>query len=144
MAVIDNDTLLQWLQEDLRGEQQAAHQYLMAHWLCQGLLRPVYRELFRKWAIEEMKHLDELGEWIVRFGGVPDLLHPLAVENTMTPQQAVSRSLELEQMTVDRYTQRVHDLCDTEYEDLAQLYQTMLLEEAEHRNELLQMNGGEE
>jgi hypothetical protein len=52
--------------------------------------------------------------------------------------------LELEQMTVDRYTQRVHDLCDTEYEDLAQLYQTMLLEEAEHRNELLQMNGGEE
>ena len=144
MAVLDRETILQWLLEDFRGEQQAAHQYLMSHWLCQGLLRPMYRKLFRKWAVEEMKHLDMLGEWIVRFGGEPDLVHPLSLESTYTPQQAVSRSLELEQATVERYTQRVQALCDTEYEDLAQLYQQMLLEESEHRNELLQMNGGEE
>lgn len=143
MAVLTDELILQWLDEDFRGEQQAAFQYLQAHWLLQGLLRPVYRELFRKWAIEEMRHLDELGEWIVRFGGTPNLLDPLTVENVRTPQQAVTRSLELEQMTVDRYSQRVQALSGTEYEDLAQLYQNMLLDETEHRNELLQMNGGE-
>lgn len=143
MAVLTDELILKWLDEDFRGEQQAAFQYLQAHWLLQGLLRPMYRELFRKWAVEEMRHLDELGEWIVRFGGTPNLLDPLAVENVRTPQQAVTRSLELEQMTVDRYSQRVQALSGTEYEDLAQLYQNMLLDEAEHRNELLQMNGGE-
>lgn len=143
MAVLSDDIILEWLQEDFRGEQQAAHQYLQAHWLMQGLLRPMYRKLFRKWAIEEMGHLDELGEWIVKFGGTPDLTSPLAVEDTRTPQNAIRRSLELEQATVERYTQRVQALCDTEYEDLAQLYQRLLDDEARHRNELLQMNGGE-
>lgn len=143
MAVLNDEVILQWLDEDFRGEQQAAFQYLQIHWMLQGLLRPMYRKLFRKWAIDEMRHMDELGEWIVRFGGVPNLLEPLAVENIRNPQRAVTRSLELEQMTVERYTQRVQALCDTEYEDLAQLYQTLLLDESEHRNELLQMNGGE-
>lgn len=143
MAVLSDELILQWLDEDFRGEQQAAHQYLQSHWLLQGLLRPVYRDLFRKWAIEEMGHLDELGEWIVKFGGTPNLTSPLSVESLRTPQQAVSRALQLETATVERYTQRVQALCDTEYEDLAQLYQQMLLDEAEHRNELLQMNGGE-
>ncbi|GIV21989.1 MAG: hypothetical protein KatS3mg023_3740 [Armatimonadota bacterium] len=143
MAVIDDEIVLQWLQEDLRGEQQAAHQYLIAHWLLQGALRPMYRDLFRKWAVEEMKHLDELGEWVVKFGGVPDLLHPLALEEVRTPTQAISRSLQLEQETVQRYMGRVQALSGTEYEDLSQLYQQLLLDESEHRNELLQMNGGE-
>lgn len=140
---MDEEQILGWLQEDFRGEQQAAHQYLQAHWSMQGVMRPLYRDLFRRWAVEEMKHLDALGEWIVRFGGEPDLTHPLAVENTRTPMQAITRSLQLEEETVQRYIQRVQALCDTEYEDLAQLYQQMLLDETEHRNELLQMNGGE-
>jgi len=140
---MEEEKILQWLQEDFRGEQQAAHQYLQAHWLLQGLLRPMYRALFREWAVEEMKHLDVLGEWIVRFGGTPILTQPLSVEDTRTPQQAVSRSLALENETIARYTQRVQALSGTEYEDLAQLYQQLLLEETEHRNELLQMSGGE-
>lgn len=141
---LTEELLLEWLQEDFRGEQQAAFQYLQARWLLKGLLRPAYRDLLLKWAVEEMEHLDDLAQWIVRFGGIPDLVHPLAVENTETPVAAVSRCLQLEQMTVERYTQRVQALAGTEYEDLAQLYQQLLLEETEHRNELLQMNGGED
>lgn len=141
---LTEELLLEWLQEDFRGEQQAAFQYLQARWLLKGLLRSAYHDLLLKWAVEEMEHLDDLAHWIVRFGGIPDLVHPLAVENTETPAAAVSRCLQLEQMTVERYTQRVQALAGTEYEDLAQLYQQMLLEEAEHRNELLQMNGGED
>lgn len=137
MASVED--VVRWLQEDFRGEQQAAHQYLLGHWRVRGLLRPVYRELFRKFAIEEMRHLDELGEWLVRFGEVPDLMHPLAVEDSEQAHAFVDRSLELEEQTVTRYIQRVQALSGTEFEDLSQLYQRLLDDEAEHRNELLQM-----
>ncbi|MBI4332239.1 MAG: ferritin [Chloroflexi bacterium] len=63
--------LIDALNKDLADELGATIQYLWHHFMCEGLESPAISDLFSKTAMDEMKHIEKLGERIVYLGGQP-------------------------------------------------------------------------
>lgn len=63
--------IIEHLQVDLADELAAITQYMYHHVMVTGIEAPAITGLFKKIAIDEMKHAERLAERICELGGVP-------------------------------------------------------------------------
>lgn len=68
---MSREKLIKALNDDLALELAAITQYMWHHVMAEGLESPEISEMFRKIAIDEMKHAEKLAERINYLGGTP-------------------------------------------------------------------------
>ncbi|MBI4302617.1 MAG: ferritin [Chloroflexi bacterium] len=68
---MSNDKTIQALNEDRARELAAIMQYMGHHYEAEGMESPAIIDMFKKTAIDEMRHAESLAERIVYLGGEP-------------------------------------------------------------------------
>lgn len=83
------------LNEGVTNELGAIIQYLWHHYLAKGMLSPKITDIFEKFSLEEMRHLEKFSERIVALGGEPTTKLP-TIKKGGDLKQMVQDDLELE------------------------------------------------
>ena len=68
---MDKEKIIEALNADRADELAAIIQYMLHHYMAEGLESPAVIEIFKKTAVDEMKHAEALGERINYLGGIP-------------------------------------------------------------------------
>jgi bacterioferritin len=98
------------LNEARAAELTAIMQYMGHHYEGEGMESPPILELFKKTAVDEMKHAESLAERIVYLGGVP-IYKQGTVSRGGALRDMISQDLGLENGAIERYTKYIK-LCD--------------------------------
>ena len=76
--------LMEMLNQAIAREMQVSVQYIWQHVQCTGVKGFAVRDAFKKFAIAEMKHAEEIAERLVYLGGIPTTKpEPIRVGNTL-------------------------------------------------------------
>lgn len=95
---------------DRSYELAAILQYMGHHYEGEGIESPAIIEIFKKTAVDEMKHAELLAERIVYLGGVP-VQKPAAVKRGGEIKAMVNDDLAAENEAIERYKSHIK-LCD--------------------------------
>ena len=130
--------LIDGLNEDLRGEFQAAIMYRLYASLVQGPYRPELRNLFAAEIPEELAHAQLLADKISALGGTPAAA-PAPVTVVTEARAMLETALAAEVETIDRYVQRREQADAAREYGLAAELDTIIADETKHREEVRQM-----
>lgn len=102
--------IVEALNIDRTYELGAVIQYMGHHYEGDGLESPAVLEIFKKTAVDEMKHAELLAERIVYLGGVP-VQKPSPIKRGGDLKSMIKDDLEAENGAIARYKEHVK-LCD--------------------------------
>lgn len=97
--------IVEALNIDRAFELAAIIQYMGHHYEAEGMESPAVIDLFKKTAMDEMKHAESLAERIVYLGGTP-VLKPAEIKRGGDLKKMITDDLGAENEAIDRY--RVH------------------------------------
>jgi bacterioferritin len=106
--MMNKQTLIQKLNEDLSGELMAITQYLTYSAKATGPYRPQLSQFFSDEIPDEQGHAQFLSNKIVALGGEPTT-KPRPIPNAQTNHEMLEAVLEAEQQAIRDYSQRVKD-----------------------------------
>lgn len=122
------------LNEDREFELAAIMQYMGHHYEAEGMESPAIIELFKKTALDEMKHAELLAERIVYLGGTPST-KPTKIMKGGEVRKMVSDDLAAENGAIKRYKEHIK-LCDKEGDPTTRLMLEGILSEEEGHADL--------
>lgn len=97
------------LNEGVNNELGAVIQYLWHHYMAEGLLSPALTELFEKFSLDEMRHLERISERIIALGGQPTTqIRPVRKGGDLS--QMVQDDLDLEIYAAELYAGHIKQL----------------------------------
>ncbi len=91
---------------DRSHELAAILQYMGHHYEAEGIESPAVIDVFKKTAMDEMRHAESLAERIVYLGGVP-VQKAAGVKRGGELKQMLKDDLTIENDAIERYTQHV-------------------------------------
>lgn len=122
------------LNEDREFELAAIMQYMGHHYEAEGMESPAIIELFKKTALDEMKHAELLAERIVYLGGTPST-KPTKIMKGGEVRKMVSDDLSAENGAIKRYKEHIK-LCDKEGDPTSRLMLEGILSQEEGHADL--------
>ena len=131
-------TLINGLNEDLRGEFQAVIMYRLYASMVQGPYRQELRAFFASEIPEELQHAAILADKISALGGTPAAV-PAPVKVVAEAKAMLEAALEAEVSTLARYVERRKQAEEAGEYGLAAELDTLIADESTHRDELRQM-----
>lgn len=114
---------------DRSFELAAILQYMGHHYEAEGVESPAIIEIFKKTAMDEMKHAEKLGERIVYLGGVP-VQKANAVKRGGEIKDMVKDDLAAEDGAIERYKEHIK-LCGELGDSTSRLMLEEILSEEE-------------
>lgn len=129
-----NKKIIDALNEDREFELAAIMQYMGHHYEAEGLESPAIIELFKKTAMDEMKHAELLAERIVYLGGTPST-KPTKIMKGGEIRKMVSDDLSAENGAIKRYKEHIK-LCDKEGDPTTRLMLEGILSQEEGHADL--------
>ncbi|MDH4227369.1 MAG: ferritin-like domain-containing protein [Deltaproteobacteria bacterium] len=109
MAKKVNKEIIDALNLDRAFELGAIIQYMGHHYEGSGMESPAIAEIFKKTAIDEMKHAEMLAERIAYLGGVP-VQKPTPSKRGGSLKDMIKDDLEAENEAIERYKKHI-ELC---------------------------------
>ena len=92
---------------DARSDELAAiMQYMAHHYVAQGMESPEIIEMFKKTAMDEMKHAEKLAERVDYLGGVPTT-QPSTIKKGGNLKKMVADDLTTENGAIKKYKQYI-------------------------------------
>ena len=131
-------TLLNGLNEDLRGEFQAIIMYRLYASLVQGPWRQELRAFFANEIPEELGHAQILADKIAAMGGTP-ATEPAPVKVVKDAKAMLETALAAEEETIERYVRRREEATAAGEHGLAVNFDNIIADETNHRDELRQI-----
>lgn len=122
------------LNEDREFELAAIMQYMGHHYEGEGMESPAIIELFKKTALDEMKHAELLAERVVYLGGTPST-KPAKIMKGGEIRKMVSDDLAAENDAIKRYKEHIK-LCDKEGDPTTRLMLEGILSQEEGHADL--------
>ncbi|MFC2171595.1 bacterioferritin [Acidobacteriota bacterium] len=126
--------LLDKLNKAIAREIQVSVQYMWQHVQAIGLESPPVREIFKKIAIVEMKHAEEIAERLCDLGGVPTT-KPEKITIGKELKEMLELDLKAEEEAVATYKDIIKHAHKEEDFTTAHLFTRILSEEEEHVSE---------
>lgn len=114
---------------DRAFELAAIIQYMGHHYEAEGMESPAIIEIFKKTAVDEMKHAEKLAERIVYLGGTP-VQKPTEVKRGGNIKKMIEEDLGAENGAIKRYKEHIR-LCDAEGDPTTRLMLEEILAEEE-------------
>jgi bacterioferritin len=99
-------TSVELLNRAIAEEELALHQYMYFHFLLSNRGYDLLANIFKRIAIEEMKHIEVLAERILFLGGEVELGKlPKEVEKIKDPQEMLKWAMASEAEAIEKYSQ---------------------------------------
>jgi bacterioferritin len=136
--MMDKQTMIDRLNEDLAGEFGAIIQYLTYAAKATGPYRPQLAQFFLEEVADEQLHAQYLANKIVALGGEPATM-PRAVPAANTNKEMLEAVLAAEQRAMSDYTQRAKDAEAYGDKGLAVQLEDMVRDESGHSEETARM-----
>ncbi|MBI5875729.1 MAG: ferritin [Deltaproteobacteria bacterium] len=114
---------------DRAFELAAIIQYMGHHYEAEGIESPAVIEIFKKTAMDEMKHAEKLGERIVYLGGVP-VQKPTGIIRGGDLKKMIKDDLAAENGAIKRYKEHIK-LCEKEGDPTTRLMLEEILADEE-------------
>ena len=114
---------------DRAYELAAIIQYMGHHYEAEGIESPAVIEIFKKTAMDEMKHAEKLGERIVYLGGVP-VQKPTNIVRGGDLKKMIKDDLDAENGAIKRYKDHIK-LCEEEKDPTTRLMLEQILSDEE-------------
>ena len=132
---MDQQTLVELMNEDLRSEYRSIVQYTQHIATMKGLeVQSIIPEL-RDHVAQELQHALTLAEQIDFLGGVPTVEVPASPTETDT-MRALQLDLELEELQLERYRERIEQAIELSLRDVAEALRPLLQQTQEHVRDL--------
>ncbi len=131
------EQLLADLNVDLAGEFQAVIMYRLYASMVQGPYRQELRAFFASEIPDELHHAQILADKIAALGGTPTAI-PTPVIVVAEAKAMVKTALDAEVATIERYIKRRAQAEAAGEAGLAAEFDTVLVDESKHRDELRQ------
>lgn len=106
-----NEKLIEALNKDRADELAAILQYMGHHYTAEGVESPAIIEIFKKTAIDEMKHAEKLAERIVYLGGEPVQKASPTIKKGGDLKKMIQDDLDSENMAIKNYKEHIK-LCE--------------------------------
>jgi len=127
-----NETIIARLNQALHSELTAIHQYMLDAEMCEnwgyGRLAP----LFKKQAMDEMKHAERLIERILFLDGTPEMGGAFTIQPGASVKAQLELQLKLETEAVREYNESVKIAADLSDQSTKELFDSLLADEEEH------------
>jgi len=125
--------LMEMLNQAIAREIQVSVQYIWQHVQCTGVKGFAVRDVFKKFAIVEMKHAEEIAERLVYLGGTPTTKpEPIRVGNTLKEMIQIDKKDEEGAIAMYR---KIIELAREEGDEVTkQLFMGILADEEEHHD----------
>jgi bacterioferritin len=119
------------LNKDLSDELAAILQYMQHHYMAEGMDSPGVVEMFKKMAIDEMKHAEMLAERISYLGAEPTMTLS-RVKKGGNLRKMVKDDLDSENETIKQYKEHVGLCNDLKDPTTRLMLEKILSEEEDH------------
>ena len=125
--------LMELLNKGIARELQVSVQYMWQHVLAKGVESAAVEDIFRKIAITEMKHAEEIAERLAYFGGTPTTKpDPIFVDGSL--KEMLQTDVKAEEEAIALYKQTIK-VADKEGDSTTRrLFEEILAEEEEHHD----------
>jgi bacterioferritin len=128
---VADQRLLDILNRSIARELQVSTQYMWQHVMAVGLESPAIREIFKKVAIEEMKHAETFAERLDFLGGVPTTKPaPIMVGGDL--RKMIQDDLDAEKEAVEMYREAISIATEVNDPVTRLMYEEILENEEEH------------
>ena len=125
--------LLEKLNDAIARELQVSVQYMWQHVMAKGMYGYAVRDTFKKIAIQEMKHAEDIAERLGYLGGVPTT-RPTPIEVGKTAREMVQLNKQAEEEAITLYREIIA-LAEKEGDPVtAALFTDILAAEEDHHN----------
>jgi len=122
------------LNDAIAGEIQVSVQYMWQHVMAKGMSGETVRGIFKKAAITEMKHAEEIAERLDYLGGVPTT-KPTPIEIGKNAKEMLQLNKKAEEGAITLYKEIIA-LAEKEGDVVtAALFSDILADEEEHHNQ---------
>jgi bacterioferritin len=125
--------LLEKLNEAIARELQVSVQYMWQHVMAKGAYGYAVRDIFKKIAIQEMKHAEDIAERLGYLGGAPTT-RPTPIEVGKTAREMVQLNKQAEEEAIALYREII-GIAEHEKDTVtAALFTDILAAEEDHHN----------
>jgi bacterioferritin len=126
--------LLDLLNQSIAREMQVAIQYMWQHVLAKGIEGLAVRDLFKEFAITEMKHAEEIAERMAYLGGVPTTKpDPIFVGGKL--EEMIKNDVKAEEEAIALYRKVLQVAREEGDEVTHRVFRKILADEEEHHDE---------
>lgn len=120
------------LNQALGEELTAINQYMYFHFRCSDMGLDPLAQLFKRVAIEEMRHAERLAERILFLNGEVEMKPSAPVEKLSKPEQMLELAAKLEEQSVRSYNQWAKE-CTLEADASSKgLFESLVADEERH------------
>ena len=129
----DSKELLELLNKAIAREIQVSVQYMWQHVLWKGVKAFAVRDVFKEFAIVEMKHAEEIAERLAYLGGVPTTKpEPIFVGNDL--KEMLETDKKDEEGAIKLYKEIIKVAMREDDEVTKRMFQKILADEEEHHD----------
>jgi bacterioferritin len=125
--------LIEMLNKGVSRELQVIIQYMWSHVRINSIAADTVGDVFRKTAIEEMKHAESISERIDYLGGVPTTT-PDPITIGKTPEEMIALAKKAEEEALVLYKATIKLAADEGDITTRHLFEDILEDEEEHHN----------
>ncbi|WP_457622143.1 ferritin-like domain-containing protein [Persephonella sp.] len=140
MSSITREKFIEELNKDLEWEYAAAIQYIQHASLITG---PEYESIIKELIVhanEELQHAITLSEQIAFLGGIPSISVE-EIKTSMDSKEMLIQDLEGEENAIKRYKERIRQAEELGEYGLRRVLEDILVQEEEHKRDLLTVLG---
>ncbi len=129
-----NETVIARLNQALKSELTAVHQYILDAEMAENWGYSRLAELFKKQAIDEMKHAERLVERILFLEGVPEMGGTYTIQHPTGVKAILENQLKMELDAVKEYNESSRISVQAGDNGSKDLFETLLEDEEGHTN----------
>jgi len=128
-----SERLIELLNKGIARELQVSIQYMWQHVLAKGLESAAVEDIFRKIAITEMKHAEEIAERLAYLGGTPTTKpNPIFVGGSL--EEMLQTDVKAEEEAIALYKQTIKVANEEGDTTTRRLFEEILSSEEEHHD----------
>ncbi len=123
---------IELLNLSVADELQAVHQYMYFHFVCDDLGYDIISNFFRRTAIQEMMHVEQLSERILFLKGEVDMVPAGNIEHIHDVADMLKKAVEMEEKSVSDYNNFAIECAKNADSITKQLFERLVGEEEVH------------
>ena len=126
---------IELLNRAVNDELLAVHQYMYFHFVCDDLGYDLLSGLFRRTAIQEMMHVEQLSERILFLKGEVDMKVAGEVQKIHDAREMLKLAVSMEMQSVEDYNKWANECAANADAVSKKLFETLVAEEEIHQDQ---------
>ncbi len=130
-----NEKSIELLNRSVADELAAVHQYMYFHFHCDDQGYDLLAGLFRRTAIEEMGHIEELSERILFLGGDVEMTAAQEVKKMQDVKEMLEMARQMEEESARDYNQFANQSAENSDAVTKKIFEALVADEERHYNQ---------